>query len=348
MILEIILNLLKYLQYILHYGIYLSYTIGEILVKFIVITINIIFKVLINSLSGVIIVLEEFRYFLNEITELCETIITKCVQTYQNLAEIFPFLTKISIITCNFLTESINIVINTFNVTFITIPKFVINLGGEVIKSFGIGFLFLLTLIPNGITASYELITFFKAYIRSRINKIYNNENLIHYLLGLILIITILYCYRKFKCQLFRYFNKQREVGKFHLKRIGLRIYQLWQVGYLQLNGIVGRVYVKLERFRVSVYRYTVGYNERLPQRRVRTSPKVVDAKKFKEVMKKIEKMEEEKLCVVCQENHKNVLILPCKHLCMCDQCADRIIYTNGSCPICRSYVNNVIQRVFI
>ena len=49
--------------------------------------------------------------------------------------------------------------------------------------------------------------------------------------------------------------------------------------------------------------------------------------------------IEEEHLCVVCEDAKKSVIILPCKHMCLCANCADfdRI----KECPMCRAKVED-------
>ena len=44
-------------------------------------------------------------------------------------------------------------------------------------------------------------------------------------------------------------------------------------------------------------------------------------------------------LCVVCMEQEKKVLLLPCKHLCMCKPCADKIVAGSAQCPVCRERI---------
>ena len=44
-------------------------------------------------------------------------------------------------------------------------------------------------------------------------------------------------------------------------------------------------------------------------------------------------------LCVVCMEREKKVLLLPCKHLCMCKACADKIVAGSAQCPVCRERI---------
>lgn len=41
--------------------------------------------------------------------------------------------------------------------------------------------------------------------------------------------------------------------------------------------------------------------------------------------------------CVICMSESRDTLILPCKHLCLCNVCADSLRYQASSCPICRS-----------
>ncbi|EEB19193.1 zinc finger protein, putative [Pediculus humanus corporis] len=50
-------------------------------------------------------------------------------------------------------------------------------------------------------------------------------------------------------------------------------------------------------------------------------------------------------LCIVCQSNAKNVVIFPCKHLCLCLDCSLTIMNTQRkNCPICRRHIDNTIE----
>ena len=54
--------------------------------------------------------------------------------------------------------------------------------------------------------------------------------------------------------------------------------------------------------------------------------------------------------CVVCCDRRKTILLLPCKHLCLCSICKDIIIQSlliQRKCPLCRETINNYID-VFI
>ncbi|XP_037825517.1 mitochondrial E3 ubiquitin protein ligase 1 [Lucilia sericata] len=44
-----------------------------------------------------------------------------------------------------------------------------------------------------------------------------------------------------------------------------------------------------------------------------------------------------DQLCVVCNINPKEVIILPCGHVCICEDCSEKIKMT---CPVCRGKIN--------
>lgn len=50
-------------------------------------------------------------------------------------------------------------------------------------------------------------------------------------------------------------------------------------------------------------------------------------------------------LCVVCIENPKNTVVLPCRHLCMCSECAQAVRNQRGKCPICRGEIDKLMKR---
>ena len=53
-------------------------------------------------------------------------------------------------------------------------------------------------------------------------------------------------------------------------------------------------------------------------------------------------------LCVVCMEREKKVLLLPCKHVCMCKVCSDEIVAGSAQCPVCREHIVDSIDNVFV
>ncbi|KAJ1365695.1 hypothetical protein KIN20_026105 [Parelaphostrongylus tenuis] len=48
--------------------------------------------------------------------------------------------------------------------------------------------------------------------------------------------------------------------------------------------------------------------------------------------------------CIICMTDIRDTVILPCRHLCICNNCADTLRYKLNNCPICRSPFRALIQ----
>lgn len=48
--------------------------------------------------------------------------------------------------------------------------------------------------------------------------------------------------------------------------------------------------------------------------------------------------------CVICMSDVRDTLILPCRHLCLCNSCADSLRYQASNCPICRAPFRALLQ----
>lgn len=63
---------------------------------------------------------------------------------------------------------------------------------------------------------------------------------------------------------------------------------------------------------------------------------------------REIERERDKRMCVVCQDAHKSVLILPCKHMCLCVACANQIVRSHFAerriCPLCRTRIERVMN----
>mmetsp|Transcript_27237 Transcript_27237/g.35720 ORF Transcript_27237/g.35720 Transcript_27237/m.35720 type:complete len:212 (+) Transcript_27237:151-786(+) len=58
------------------------------------------------------------------------------------------------------------------------------------------------------------------------------------------------------------------------------------------------------------------------------------------------EKAELEGLCIVCAESRKSVLLMPCKHICVCGECAQEESFI--TCPECHDPVEEKIFNIFL
>ncbi|KAJ7340193.1 hypothetical protein OS493_002924 [Desmophyllum pertusum] len=48
--------------------------------------------------------------------------------------------------------------------------------------------------------------------------------------------------------------------------------------------------------------------------------------------------------CVICMSDMRDTLILPCRHLCLCRDCAESLRFQASNCPICRSPFHALLQ----
>ena len=66
------------------------------------------------------------------------------------------------------------------------------------------------------------------------------------------------------------------------------------------------------------------------------------------DLQKVIESEKERRSCVVCQDRSKSVLILPCRHMCLCVECGNHIARSRSherrKCPLCRTRITTIMN----
>ncbi len=67
-----------------------------------------------------------------------------------------------------------------------------------------------------------------------------------------------------------------------------------------------------------------------------------IEQKKAVLIRNQIESQKEQRLCVICQEREKSVVLLPCRHLCLCANCATHDML--DQCPLCREGIAHKIS----
>lgn len=50
------------------------------------------------------------------------------------------------------------------------------------------------------------------------------------------------------------------------------------------------------------------------------------------------------KECVICMTEPKDTAVLPCRHMCMCGECAKELRLQSNKCPICRQPIGELIE----
>lgn len=78
------------------------------------------------------------------------------------------------------------------------------------------------------------------------------------------------------------------------------------------------------------------------------TTPSRINVHSSEDFQKEIEKEKEKIMCVVCQDLEKSVLILPCRHLCLCIRCGNTIARARNVdrrvCPLCRKKIETIMN----
>lgn len=52
----------------------------------------------------------------------------------------------------------------------------------------------------------------------------------------------------------------------------------------------------------------------------------------------------EERLCVICLVNRRDTTVLPCRHMCLCSDCASELRKQSSKCPICRNNIESLLH----
>ena len=46
--------------------------------------------------------------------------------------------------------------------------------------------------------------------------------------------------------------------------------------------------------------------------------------------------------CVICMTEPRDTTVLPCRHMCMCSECAKVLRLQSNKCPICRTSIESL------
>lgn len=69
---------------------------------------------------------------------------------------------------------------------------------------------------------------------------------------------------------------------------------------------------------------------------------------KDRDLREELERERDKNLCVVCQTENKSIVVMPCRHMCMCKNCCTELFrihrYHRRTCPLCRHAITSTIE----
>lgn len=69
---------------------------------------------------------------------------------------------------------------------------------------------------------------------------------------------------------------------------------------------------------------------------------------KDRDLREELERERDKNLCVVCQTENKNIVVMPCRHMCMCKNCCTQLFrihrYQRRTCPLCRHIITSTME----
>jgi len=56
------------------------------------------------------------------------------------------------------------------------------------------------------------------------------------------------------------------------------------------------------------------------------------------------EKNEGGRECIICMSDSRDTVMLPCRHMCLCNKCAEELRHQSNMCPLCRSKIKHMVE----
>lgn len=129
------------------------------------------------------------------------------------------------------------------------------------------------------------------------------------------------------------------------LKALGTEISQIqFTLAFLQENNInEGSPTINREPYKLVIYRQKIQLGNRIFEMK-----EIYGIEKLKEIdVDPVNNYLSGRECVICLSAERNTVVLPCRHMCLCNMCTHIVRRHNTKCPICRQTVIGFLQMSF-
>lgn len=330
-----ILTIIDYLRSIVYSTFYYSFKCGQCIIFGFKLLMDLI-VILLKGLNLLLTALSDsFAVFSEDISNVFEVLaqfVLLIIQELQKISNIIFFIANsivnIFILLHTFFNNAIQCIINLTTLCALNIKKLLVLLGSGVWFSVTLVPICMYNLCLLLINFIGEIFQETGAYILKSIKNVklgikdlYNfvTDVPIESIIGLIVTVSLIYIFTQFYMTIFNCIYQQL----FHF--------------LLRLRRILNHTrYIRMPTFN---FNRTV--RTRFPEVRRSLSTPVSQNKDS------LNRSNDERCCVICQERLKCILLLPCRHVCMCSECNTRLQLYDNSCPICRNDIDDTM-RVFV
>ncbi|XP_071050491.1 uncharacterized protein [Onthophagus taurus] len=302
---QVLLNVIFWAKQLIYYILLLSYGTGKGIFYGLVYICEVCGQTLNVLKTLLIVMLEDFHLFLNDVTSSGKSIISGLITTVDLLINSI-------ILSLESVATMLSGVYGCFGGIVTLTEKLFVNLGTICLK-----FKELLILFGSGVWFILEYIPYFL------------NNMLV---LPVVLIDLIIQNIIKFTT--YSIFKARSTI-----KAIILFIFDVPLEAFGGLLFIICIIYLVM-KFHLFLTRLIVSYVRKM----LTLCLKIFKVKLKRNINESHHSESSDHYCVICQDRKKCVLILPCKHLCLCNECSKTINFYNRRCPICRAYAERTMR----
>jgi hypothetical protein len=353
-------------------GLIISSTIGQLIVKYVVVCINFIYNVFGTIFHVAKILYEDYCIFQLDVMNKGFYVVSVVGSVVERLMNAAYSSWEIIKDICSGIYEFLLLTVDTVFAIVMKTIHCISNIP-EVLKNFitlvGSGIWFALKLVPLGFVyiismcvflvgrSCEEIISIAESIYRGILFVLYGIVEFFHDIsfeahAGLILGISILYLSMKYHTHIIHYFATLCVQIKYALNCTWTSLEMLLLSVFTRHNNDISNDESSeseesneethddnIQRQEMS-HSSTLNLRSRLVPRAERGKTNITR----QHLLYQLEHEQESKLCIVCQDRNRCVITLPCRHLCLCTECCSIIKRQHGLCPVCRQDVRRTMK----